>query len=438
MHCGTVGRGSWLSCLRAQVDLIPGSYLNASRELLADFESVVGSCQISLEGMAYRENEAVVVNSASVFFPAAQWLRAFFHDAGTFVKSRGKGGPNGSLGVGCPNNNCGVQAGAALGPQPVTPGTLACANSAPPVSGFSDGKSYCCPNADQCIAKGQSSNSGPTPGLTIPVCLSGSQATVELCRRENDGLLSSITFFRSRQVTPKFMATATNGTRVPVSLADILVLGAFAAVKRCSGGAINVQGLAVGRSDASVADEALLPSVSDFTNDNTPHNAAFQAMGLNKNDMITLVTGSHSIGGFRRVSSPGQTDCPFTPFDCTPSGQFSLPAPPMDNSVFRVACAGVRGVSAQPCAWSTMCTNPAVDETSKGCPFNSTAREGFATCGGYPNPGLASDLALCRSSSTRTRMLALAASQELFFSDYARLLADLANLGYRRQSLMSL
>jgi hypothetical protein len=35
-------------------------------------------------------------------------------------------------------------------------------------------------------------------------------------------------------------------------------------------------------------------------------------------------------------------------------------------------------------------------------------------------------------------MLALAASQELFFSDYARLLADLANLGYRRQSLMSL
>ncbi len=164
-----------------------------------------------------RENEAVVVNSASVFFPAAQWLRAFFHDAGlcaqhqaaqtislinlislmtplsavcrtvqsfthytmclschvllagTFVKSRGKGGPNGSLGVGCPSNNCGVQAGAALGPQPVTPGTLACANSAPPVSGFSDGKSYCCPNADQCIAKGQSSNSGPTPGLTIPV-----------------------------------------------------------------------------------------------------------------------------------------------------------------------------------------------------------------------------------------------------------------------------
>ncbi len=95
------------------------------------------------------------------------------------------------------------------------------------------------------------------------------------------------------------------------------------------------------------------------------------------------VTGSHSIGGFRRVSSPGQTDCPFTPFDCTPSGQFSLPAPPMDNSVFRVACAGVRGVSAQPCAWSTMCTNPAVDETSKGCPFNSTAREGFATCEDY-------------------------------------------------------
>jgi Peroxidase len=118
--------------------------------------------------------------------------------------------------------------------------------------------------------------------------LSGSQATVELCRRENDGLLSSITFFRSRQVTPKFMAMAANGTRVPVSLADILVLSAFAAVKRCSGGAINVQGLAVGRSDASVADEALLPGVSDFTDDSTPHNAAFQVRREDKQGMLCI------------------------------------------------------------------------------------------------------------------------------------------------------
>jgi hypothetical protein len=43
--------------------------------------------------------------------------------------------------------------------------------------------------------------------------------------------------------------------------------------------------------------------------------------GLNKNDMITLVTGSHSIGGFRTFSSPDLTDCPYVPFDCTAAGE---------------------------------------------------------------------------------------------------------------------
>jgi hypothetical protein len=43
--------------------------------------------------------------------------------------------------------------------------------------------------------------------------------------------------------------------------------------------------------------------------------------GLTKNDMITLVTGSHSIGGFHTFSSPGLTDCPYVPFDCTPAGK---------------------------------------------------------------------------------------------------------------------
>jgi hypothetical protein len=42
--------------------------------------------------------------------------------------------------------------------------------------------------------------------------------------------------------------------------------------------------------------------------------------GLNKNAMVTLVTGSHSIGGFRTFSSPNLTDCPHVPFDCTPAG----------------------------------------------------------------------------------------------------------------------
>jgi hypothetical protein len=47
------------------------------------------------------------------------------------------------------------------------------------------------------------------------------------------------------------------------------------------------------------------------------------SQGLNKNDMITLVTGSHSIGGFRTFSSPDLTDCPYVPFDCTPAGGLS-------------------------------------------------------------------------------------------------------------------
>lgn len=60
------------------------------------------------------------------------------------------------------------------------------------VSGFTDGRSYCCPEADECLAHGQSDNLGLNPGLTVPVCLKGSPATVELCRRENDNLLPTI------------------------------------------------------------------------------------------------------------------------------------------------------------------------------------------------------------------------------------------------------
>jgi hypothetical protein len=96
---------------------------------------------------AYANNTRIIVNSDSVFFPAASWLRAFFHDAGTFIKtpSRGgpKGGPNGSLGVGCPRNPCGNQ----TAPVSVLEGldvtnTTVCPNKAVAVTGFTDGKAY--------------------------------------------------------------------------------------------------------------------------------------------------------------------------------------------------------------------------------------------------------------------------------------------------------
>lgn len=66
------------------------------KALIEDLTSVIGKCQFSLEGMKYANNDAtVLVNSSSVFFPSASWLRAFFHDAGTFIKSPAKGGPKG-------------------------------------------------------------------------------------------------------------------------------------------------------------------------------------------------------------------------------------------------------------------------------------------------------------------------------------------------------
>jgi hypothetical protein len=112
--------------------------------------------------------------------------------------------------------------------------------------------------------------------------------------------------------------------------------------------------------------------------------------GLNKVDMVTMVTGSHAIGGLRQFSSPDHTSCPYAPFDCTPAGQIS--AAPFDNSVFKVACDGVRGVSKGACAWNTICTNPSVDETARGCPFTGPARAAFAACSptSYPTPGLSS------------------------------------------------
>jgi hypothetical protein len=82
-----------------QTQTTPLTYRAALRALVADFEQVVGTCRFSLEGMRYNDlnGQPLPVNSAGVFFPAAAWLRAFFHDAGTFIKQPSKGGPKGEL-----------------------------------------------------------------------------------------------------------------------------------------------------------------------------------------------------------------------------------------------------------------------------------------------------------------------------------------------------
>uniref|UniRef100_A0A383VUW9 Plant heme peroxidase family profile domain-containing protein n=1 Tax=Tetradesmus obliquus TaxID=3088 RepID=A0A383VUW9_TETOB len=420
---------------------VSAGYLAAFRRMTVELESVIGDCQFSVEGMAYATNTKIIVNSSSVFMPAASWLRSFFHDAGTFIKSPSKGGPkggpNGSLGVGCPRNPCGTQtANSTINGVNVTIDTT-CPNGAPSVTGFTDGKAYCCPNADECIAHGQSANAGPTPGRTVPVCLKGSAATVELCRRENDNLHPTIQFLRGRQQRADLtFPDPAGGPNKTLSFADILVASGVAAVKQCSKGRVIIP-YTVGRPEATVADDTLLPSPQGLIEQK--HFEIFQNMGLNKNDMITLVTGSHSIGGFHTFSSPGLTDCPYVPFDCSPAGQTS--DVPFDNNVFKVACDGIRGISKGACDWNDKCTDPTNNETAQGCPFEGNAREAYQHCSampGYPQPGLVSDKFFCEDPPTQGRMVKYAEDQDFFYAQYASLYSNLANLGYKNSDITTL
>lgn len=104
--------------------------------------------------------------------------------------------------------------------------------------------------------------------------------------------------------------------------------------------------------------------------------------------MVTVVTGSHSIGGFRHLSSPGLAGAfPYVPFDCTTAANVGDNTRPFDNNVFKVACDGVQGVVKGPCNWNEHCSNPAVDQAT--CPFRGIARGAFeqADPNSYPNPG---------------------------------------------------
>jgi hypothetical protein len=401
-------------------------YLAAFKALLTDFEAILGNCQFSLEGMAYNNNTVISVNSPNVFMPAASWLRAFFHDAGTYIKSTNKGGPNGSLGVGCPNNTCATLNIAT----PAAVGEI-CPNGAPSVGGFTDGLNYCCPQPTQCVALAQGSNTGSNRGMVVPGCLDGSSDTVELCRRENDNLVPTIQFFRGRQNNVIFQYNTGTGPQ-KLSLADIIVAGAVTAVKQCSGGAVVIPHT-VGRPEATVADEGILPSPADVI-DNDKHFTAFTRMGLSKLNMATMVVGSHSIGGFRASSSPGVANgCPFVPFDCTPAHQISGASWPFDNSVFKVACDGVKSVTNSECAWTQRCTDPNVEEPD--CPFEERVRERFTACGGYPQPGLSADVFMCHDSSVSNMMVKYAEDQSYFFTQYAKMFDDLAALSYKRQHL---
>jgi len=387
--------------------------------------------------MAYK-NESLPISSSDFFYPSAAWLRPFFHDAGTYVKGGVKnkqGGPNGSLGAGCPNKDCGKPPPVGVSPDPfLSANGTNCSDGYPSRSGFSDGNFYCCP-AGYCVAHGQTANGNSQSGKLIPQCLVGSRDTNELCRPENDSLMPTIQFFRNRQNDPAFLLP--DGSRV--SLADIIILGAAAAVKSCSGADVSIS-LLVGRPEAIVADVMPLPSPSGLINDK--HFSIFQAMGLNKNDMVTTVVGSHSIGGFRAANNPGVTSCPFVPFDCTPAGQWG--AKPFDNNVFKVACDGVKGVTAGTCTFNALCTL-AANETS--CPITDDVKQAYLNATGclapgataLPSPGLISDKYLCQESQpTRQLMVNYANNQTLFFQEYKAAFEKMALLGYDTSTLASI
>jgi len=179
-----------------------------------------------------------------------------------------RGGPNGSLAASCLTNTCGLAIATAAAP------TDTCPDGYPSRSGFSDGGHFCCP-AGFCVAHGQTTNGTPQQGKVIPMCLAGDQATNELCRQENDSLMPTMQFYRNRQNNPNFKLPS--GEKL--SIADIIVLGAAAAVSSCSGGAVDIS-VAVGRVDYLAADDMPLPSPDGVINDR--HNSIFQTMGLNK------------------------------------------------------------------------------------------------------------------------------------------------------------
>jgi hypothetical protein len=81
-------------------------------------------------------------------------------------------------------------------------------------------------------------------------------------------------FYRNRQLNPNFMWGPTSAKQ-PLSMADILAVGAAAVVKQCSGLALNIT-YTFGRPDVTVADDSPLPSPTSVIEDR--HNSIFQQM----------------------------------------------------------------------------------------------------------------------------------------------------------------
>lgn len=420
------------------------AYIKAAKKLFEDLRGDVKNCPISPKDMNYDESAGFeTITGPGVFQPSSSWLRFFFHDAGTFDHKKQTGGLNGSIGAKCEKEDCFNETSLYIAEDKYA----TCPNGVAPVGNFFpyNGSVFCCDSAYQCISKYANEE-----GETIPVCVDGSPETNEMCRPENDGLLPTLDFFREHQREfPIFNSRYPDrcndsdthdiyDRKCFVTLADTIVMGAVATVYECSQGHLKLD-ITLGRQDSKVADPHLppLPSPTDIID--AEHGAVFKRMGLGKRDQVTLLTGSHSIGGYRRDNSPGLTDCPFVPFDCTPSGQFNSTNVPFDNNVFKVACEGIRMVKVGACDWNDICSDTTMDEEK--CPFGLKNTEAFNKCNGggygnaFPTPGLVSDKFMCQSNSPsmkgfRHMMVRFAKNQAFFYEQYKIRFNKMANLGY--------
>ncbi|KAJ3059025.1 hypothetical protein HDU99_006542 [Rhizoclosmatium hyalinum] len=108
-----------------------------------------------------------------------------------------------------------------------------------------------------------------------------------------------------------------------ITKADMIALGGIVTVAVCGGPQVPFR---TGRKSTTVANNITkLPSDAFGTVSNAL--AAFQRMGLTDVDMVTLTTGSHSLGGAHAAISPLLTNETFTPFDNTPGI--------LDNDIFK-------------------------------------------------------------------------------------------------------
>lgn len=433
----------------------------------------IGPCLLS-NTMDYNPADGIRPGLQST---AAAWLRLFFHDAGSHNKLTKKYGPNGSIALQarvCTNSTQVGMWDANTGHRLNNLKPAASCNT----TAFGDS----CTNPETrapfriCSAvlgvPGNPDLSSMCKGCTGGSC---QFCEVEAERSENNGIFPTLNFMRTRRNLP-YLQYTTNGTgspRVKLNFSDIVVAGGIVAVEQCSSCNVKLP-MYFGRADAMAVDPPGLPSPENFTADGA-HRKIFQKMGLTPVDMVTLVAGSHTIGGLHADNSQqllsktalnatlvGSTAIiqnmtfALRPFDCTFSRDFAAnsTASPFDNNIFKVAC----GLVDPHCSGSY--NIPAVKLAHNGCPsrlsvlpngnplpevrVSLTGDEyavGALPDGSRPNfcdtielpVGVSSDVFLCQDPPTRGLMLKYARDELHFFEKYVDAFKRLSLLSFDMQ-----